>query len=101
MFIPFPFSSSMGKSSKLQESSSCGDGREFRIRFAAANAAAISVKKKLCEFKLKARELGVNTLGPKLNDCPALVLPCTTARYTTTKACVRNYFPLWGDNIIR
>jgi hypothetical protein len=26
----------------------------------------------------------IDKLGPKLSDCPALVLPCTTARYTTT-----------------
>jgi hypothetical protein len=34
----------------------------------------------------------IDELGPKLNDCPALVLPCTTARYTTTRIFIRTDF---------
>jgi len=91
----------MGRSSKLQESSSCGDGRVFRIRFAAANAAAISVKQKFCEFKLKAKGLGVTHLDQNSMTAQHLCYLVRLRDIPPLRLALETIFHCRGDDIVR
>jgi len=88
---PFSFSSELPRSSGIDVLSACtGSGLMLLILFAAANACATSGR--TCQQNSPAFTVLEAILGPKLNDCPALVLPCTTARYITTVIFCQHWF---------
>jgi hypothetical protein len=88
---PFSFSSESPRSSGIDVLSGwAGSGLILLILFAAAKACATS--KVTCQQKTSSVGMREEILGPKLKDCPALVLPCTTARYITTMTFCQYWF---------